>query len=244
MKATQFFVGFGPTLWSRRKGETEYGVKAIPAGGFVKIIGMTTLEELDTEDDDKRAFWRFSAGKRAIVLVAGSTMHFILAIVLVFISLLLVPTATSASVIGAPASCLSTDATKACTAADQASPAKAAGLLAGDKLISVGGKPVTTFDQLRDAIRADKSGAALAVKYERDGAVRSTQIVPVLQTQPKTGGGTEQVPVLGITPAGQPRRPGDGCPQDHHHAGHLHQRHGQLARPLPRPDEDDLQQPP
>jgi membrane-associated protease RseP (regulator of RpoE activity) len=200
MKATQFFVGFGPTLWSRRRGETEYGVKAIPAGGFVKIIGMTTLEELDTEDDDKRAFWRFSAGKRAIVLVAGSTMHFILAIILVFFSLLLVPTATSASVIGAPASCLSTDATKACAATDQASPAKAAGLLAGDKLISVGGKPVSTFDQLRDAIRADKSGAALAVKYQRDGAVRSTQIVPVLQTQPKTGGGTEQVPVLGITP--------------------------------------------
>ncbi len=200
MKATQFFVGFGPTLWSRRKGETEYGVKAIPAGGFVKIIGMTTLEELETEDDDKRAFWRFSAGKRAIVLVAGSTMHFILAVILVFFSLLLVPTATSASVIGAPASCLSTDATKACTGTDQASPAKAAGLLAGDKLISVGGKPVSTFDQLRDAIRADKSGAALAVKYQRDGAVRSTQIVPVLQMQPKTGGGTEQVPVLGITP--------------------------------------------
>lgn len=200
MKATQFFVGFGPTIWSRRKGETEYGVKAIPAGGFVKIIGMTSLEELETEDDDKRAFWRFSAGKRAIVLVAGSTMHFILAIVLVFIALLLVPTATSASVIGAPASCLSSDATKACTAADKASPAKAAGLLAGDKLISVGGKPVSTFDQLRDAIRSDKSGSALAVKYERDGTVRSAEIVPVLQTQPKSGGGTEQVPVLGITP--------------------------------------------
>jgi membrane-associated protease RseP (regulator of RpoE activity) len=200
MKATQFFVGFGPTLWSRQKGETEYGVKAIPAGGFVKIVGMTSLEELETEDDDKRAFWRFPAGKRAVVLVAGSTMHFILAIVLVFISLLLVPTATSASVIGAPASCLSSDATKACTAADTASPAKAAGLLAGDKLVSVGGKPVATFDQLRDAIRSDKTGAALAVKYERDGAVHSTQIVPVLQTQPKTGGGTEKVPVLGITP--------------------------------------------
>jgi membrane-associated protease RseP (regulator of RpoE activity) len=200
MKATQFFVGFGPTIWSRRKGETEYGLKAVPAGGFVKIVGMTPLEELESEDDEKRAFFRFPAFQRAVVLVAGSTMHFILAIVLVFISLLLIPTATSASVIGAPASCLSADATKACTAADQASPAKAAGLQAGDKLISVGGKPVTSFDQLRDAIRADKTATALDVRYQRDGAVRSTQIVPVLQSQPKTGGGTEQVPVLGITP--------------------------------------------
>ena len=205
MKATQFFVGFGPTLWSRRKGETEYGIKAIPAGGFVKIVGMTDLEELETQDDDQRAFWRFPAGKRAIVLVAGSTMHFILAIVLVFVSLLLVPTASSASVISAPATCIVTDATASstatCSSSDASSPAKAAGLQAGDKLVSVGGKPVNTFDQLRDAIRADKSGAALAVQYERDGSLHTAQIVPVLQTQTKTGGGTEQVPVLGISPA-------------------------------------------
>ena len=204
MKATQFFVGFGPTLWSRQRGETEYGIKAIPAGGFVKIVGMTELEELaEGEDDDKRAFWRFPAGKRAIVLVAGSTMHVILAIVLVFVSLLLVPTASSASVIGAPAACVASNAnsTAACTSSDAASPAKAAGLQAGDKLVSVGGKPVSTFNELRDAIRADKGGAALAVQYERDGSVHTAQIVPVLQTQPKSGGGTEQVPVLGISPA-------------------------------------------
>ena len=57
MKATHFFVGFGPTLWSRRRGETEYGVKAIPAGGFVKIVGMTPLEEVEPGDED-RAFWK------------------------------------------------------------------------------------------------------------------------------------------------------------------------------------------
>ena len=55
MKATDFFVGFGPTLWSTRRGETEYGIKAVPAGGFVKIIGMTELEEIDPEDEP-RAF--------------------------------------------------------------------------------------------------------------------------------------------------------------------------------------------
>ena len=81
MKATQFFVGFGPTLWSRQKGETEYGVKAIPAGGFVKIIGMTPLEEVDAEDAP-RAFINKPGWQRFIVLVAGSTMHFIIALVL------------------------------------------------------------------------------------------------------------------------------------------------------------------
>src|ERR1700749_704111 len=118
MKATQFFVGFGPTLWSRTKGETEYGVKAIPAGGFVKIVGMTPLEELDDPDDDKLAFYRFPAGRPAIVLVAGSTMHFLLAIVLVFLALLISPIATSAPVISTPATCLAADATKACASAN------------------------------------------------------------------------------------------------------------------------------
>jgi membrane-associated protease RseP (regulator of RpoE activity) len=199
MKVTQFFVGFGPTVWSRRKGETEYGVKAIPAGGFVKIVGMTPLEELDDPDDEKRAFFRFPAGRKAIVLVAGSTMHFLLAIVLVFLALLISPIATSAPVISAPATCLAADATKDCASATSGSPAQAAGLKAGDRLISVGGKKTTSFAQLRDAIRADKKAAPLAVTYERSGTVHTTTVTPFLQTQPGDNGGTERVPVLGIT---------------------------------------------
>ncbi len=198
MKVTQFFVGFGPTLWSRRKGETEYGVKAIPAGGFVKIVGMTDLEEIATEDD-QRAFFRFPAGKRAIVLVAGSTMHFILAIVLVFIGLLIAPVASSASAISAPATCVSTDSSKACTSG--VSPAKAAGLQDGDTIVRVNGTAVSSFAELRDAIRADKNAEPITVRYERDGSIHTTTVTPVLQTQPKDGGGTEQVPVFGISPA-------------------------------------------
>ncbi len=199
MKASQFFVGFGPTIWSRKRGETEYGVKAIPAGGFVKIVGMTPLEELDDPEDDKRAFYRFPAGRRAIVLVAGSTMHFLLAIVLVFLALLVSPIATSAPVISTPASCLAADATQNCTSADQASPAQAAGLKAGDRLVSVGGRSVNSFTQLRDAIRADKTAAPLVVKYERKGSLHTTTIKPFLQVQPTSSGGTQKVPVLGIT---------------------------------------------
>ena len=106
MKATQFFVGFGPTLWSRRRGETEYGIKAIPAGGFVKIVGMTPLEDIDPADEP-RAFYRQSAGKKAVVLAAGSAMHFLITIVLVFGVTFAVGTIDdTAPVLSAPVQCL------------------------------------------------------------------------------------------------------------------------------------------
>ncbi|MDT7572759.1 MAG: hypothetical protein QOE05_2933, partial [Actinomycetota bacterium] len=69
MKATQFFVGFGPTLWSRRTGETEWGVKAVPAGGFVKIVGMTPLEEVAPEDEP-RVFYKAPVRQKVVVLAA------------------------------------------------------------------------------------------------------------------------------------------------------------------------------
>src|SRR5690348_18325749 len=77
MRATQLFVGFVRTVWSRQKGETEYGVKAIPAGGFVMIVGMTDLEDVDPADEP-RPFRKRSAAERASVLAAGSIMRFVL----------------------------------------------------------------------------------------------------------------------------------------------------------------------
>src|SRR5690349_2269305 len=84
MKASRFFVGFGPTLWSTRRGETEYGIKALPAGGFVKIVGMHSLDDPDDPADEPRAFRRKPGWQRIIVLSAGSFMHFVLAFVLIF----------------------------------------------------------------------------------------------------------------------------------------------------------------
>ncbi len=84
MKVTQFFVGFGQTIWSWTRGETEYGVKALPLGGFVKITGMTALDEVDPADEP-RSFRRQPGWQRIIVLAAGSFMHFALAFVLLFI---------------------------------------------------------------------------------------------------------------------------------------------------------------
>ncbi len=80
MKVTEFFLGFGPRLWSIRRGETEYGVKAIPAGGYVRIIGMSNVDEVDPADEE-RTYRSKPYRHRLGVAVAGSTMHFIIAAV-------------------------------------------------------------------------------------------------------------------------------------------------------------------
>src|ERR1700684_2900966 len=84
MKCTQYFIGFGPTIWSTHRGETEYGVKALPLGGFVKITGMTLIDEVEA-DDEPRSFRRAPGWQRLIVLAAGSFMHFVLAAVIIFV---------------------------------------------------------------------------------------------------------------------------------------------------------------
>src|SRR5918912_3314047 len=81
MKVTKYFAGFGPTLWSFRRGETEYGLKAIPLGGFCKIVGMTPQDDDVAPQDQPRAMWRFPVWKRTVVMSAGSITHFLLAIV-------------------------------------------------------------------------------------------------------------------------------------------------------------------
>src|SRR5215467_8001746 len=86
MKVTRYFVGFGPTLWSFRKGETEYGVKALPLGGFVKIVGMTPQDDDVAPADEPRAMWRQPVWKRTIVMSAGSATHFALGFVLLWIT--------------------------------------------------------------------------------------------------------------------------------------------------------------
>ncbi len=99
MKVTEYFVGFGPRLWSIRRGETEYGVKAIPAGGYVKIPGMTNLEEIDPEDEP-RTYRRKPFHNRIIVASAGSFMHFVIAFLLAWSAILYFGTPSSSAVPG------------------------------------------------------------------------------------------------------------------------------------------------
>jgi membrane-associated protease RseP (regulator of RpoE activity) len=168
MKATQFFVGFGQTIWSRKKGETEYGIKAIPAGGFVKIVGMTELEDVDPADEP-RSFRRKPGWQRVIVLAAGSFMHFVLALFLLFVVAAGVglETASTTTTVGAVETCVPANVTSGCTASDPASPARKAGLRAGDKIISIAGTPVHDWAQMGRAIRSQPTGTPIAVVVER-----------------------------------------------------------------------------
>ena len=84
MKVRRYFVGFGPTVFSWRRGETEYGLKWIPLGGFCDIAGMTALDEV-TPDEAPRAMWRFKTWKRTVVMSAGSVTHFILGFVVLYL---------------------------------------------------------------------------------------------------------------------------------------------------------------
>jgi len=182
MKATQFFVGFGPTVFSRQRGETEYGIKAIPAGGFVKIIGMTSLEEVEPGDED-RAFYRQPARRKVIVLAAGSTMHLIIAVVLVLGATFAIGTVAEKNPSVGALSCVVPTVKDACTPTSPVSPAQQAGLLAGDRVVAIDGSPVPDVTAFQTAVRA-AAGRALTVTVERGGARRDLQVTPVPATRP------------------------------------------------------------
>jgi membrane-associated protease RseP (regulator of RpoE activity) len=170
MKVTQFFVGFGQTLWSTRKGETEYGVKAIPAGGFVKIVGMTDMEDVDPADEP-RSFRRQPGWQRIIVLAAGSFMHFVLAFVLLFAVAVFIGQANpgTSTTVGAIDACVPANLTTACTSSSPASPAKRVGIHAGDKIIAIAGTPVRNWTQMGQVIRRQPPGKPVTVTVERGG---------------------------------------------------------------------------
>jgi RIP metalloprotease RseP len=160
MKVTEFFLGFGPRLWSMTRGETTYGLKAIPLGAYVRIIGMSNLEEVDPADE-ARTYRQASYPRRLAVAVAGSTMHFVQA----FLLLVLVY-----GVIG-----VSTD-TWRIREVTAGSPAAMAGLESGDRLVRVGETPVDDFDALAVAL-VGTNGADTPIVYERDGVERTASAV-------------------------------------------------------------------
>jgi membrane-associated protease RseP (regulator of RpoE activity) len=170
MKATQFFVGFGRTIWSRKKGETEYGVKAIPAGGFVKIVGMTEMEDVDPADEP-RAFRKQPGWQRIIVLAAGSFMHFALAFVLLFVIAVGIglETGSAGTTVGAVESCVPANVNVGCAKGDPKSPATRAGVRVGDKIVSIAGIRVNSWTQMGKAIRAQHTGSAVPVVVDRGG---------------------------------------------------------------------------
>jgi membrane-associated protease RseP (regulator of RpoE activity) len=184
-KVTEFFLGFGAKLWSFQRGETEYGIKAIPAGGYVKIVGMTDLDEIEPGDEE-RALKNKPAGKRLLTLSAGSLTHFLIALVLFFLSPILfgVQKADSSAKIGNVAACMTPDGKiSGCDPATQRSPAAKAGLAAGDVITAVDGKPIANFDQLTRALHSLPSEQPATVAYtDARGVKLTTTVVPVHAT--------------------------------------------------------------
>jgi membrane-associated protease RseP (regulator of RpoE activity) len=174
MKVTRYFVGFGPTIWSTWRGETEYGIKALPLGGFVKIVGMHSLDDPDDPADEARSFRAHPAWQRILVLCAGSAMHFLLALLLVFGLALGVGIANdNVTQLGTISPCVPKNVTQydngTCSPSDQVSPAKAAGLRVGDVITAFDGHPVSTFTQLGDFIRKVPAGTPVTLTVQRDG---------------------------------------------------------------------------
>lgn len=136
MKVTEFFLGFGARIWSIRRGETEFGIKSIPAGGYCKIVGMAPGEEVAPEDQHRR-FLSGTVPQRLIVLGAGSFLHFVLGFILVLILFSGIGTVRALNTVEEVVPCILTQGQSECAPSAPRSPALSAGLLVGDEIISV-----------------------------------------------------------------------------------------------------------
>jgi membrane-associated protease RseP (regulator of RpoE activity) len=172
-KVTEYFVGFGPRLWSRKRGEIEYGVKAIPAGGYVKIAGMNPYESVAPEDLP-RAYGSKPIWQRALVILAGPGSHFLVGAVLSFALFAAYGNLdTDEVVVGDVARTLGADV----------SPAKEAGLQVGDVVVRVGDMPNPTPSTLGRYVTRyaeEHQNEPLAYVVERDGQIIPLRIVPKL----------------------------------------------------------------
>jgi membrane-associated protease RseP (regulator of RpoE activity) len=173
IKVEEFFVGFGPRIWSFRRGETEYGLKAIPAGGYVRIAGMNPFQE-PTPEEFPRTFGAKPVWQRAIVIAAGPATHFVMAIL--FLTFFFIA-------IGAPNPNRPMVETIEPRLNGQVSPAAEAGLRSGDEVVAVDGVPVHSPDTF---IRYTRShvGRPIRLTVRRDGRTITLTVTPVLARVP------------------------------------------------------------
>ncbi|MFG2967576.1 MULTISPECIES: M50 family metallopeptidase [unclassified Streptomyces] len=195
IRVPQYMVGFGPTIWSRRKGDTEYGIKAIPAGGYIRMIGMfppgadgrvtarstspwrsmiedarsAAFEELQP-GDESRLFYTRAPWKRVIVMFAGPFMNLVLAVALFLTVLMGFGISQQTTTVSSVSQCVIAQSQNrdTCKKTDAAAPAAAAGLKAGDKILSFDGVRTTSWNQLSDLIRATP-GKDVAIVVDRKG---------------------------------------------------------------------------
>lgn len=160
MKATQFFFGFGPKIWSMQRGETEYGFKWIPLGGYVRIVGMNPMEEVAPGDIGRtyreKKFW-----EKSVVVLAGVGMNFLIAFVMFYGIFLVV------GVPGGP--------TLEVGLVVEESPAEQAGLQEGDVIVAIGSHVVTEWDEFTTAIQSEGPGPT-SVTVDRDGELITLEV--------------------------------------------------------------------
>ncbi len=201
VRVSQYMIGFGPTLFSRRRGETEYGLKAIPLGGYISMAGMyaptkaggrgrtsttslfDTVVQDDTEEDDLegRAYFQLPVWKRVVIMLGGPVMNLLIAIVLYAVVLCGFGVPQTTTTIGSVSECVlpATSMVQECTGADPAAPGKVAGLLPGDRILSMNGTAIDTWDQATEIIRAS-AGEPIDTVVEREGAEVSLTATPLL----------------------------------------------------------------
>jgi membrane-associated protease RseP (regulator of RpoE activity) len=179
MKVTEFFVGFGQKIWSTQRGETEFGVKAIPAGGYCRIAGMTPREELSEADAD-RAFVKAGVTQRLIVLGAGSFLHFVIGFVLLLALFSAIGVTSLTNQVERVSDCIPQTATEVCSSKSTPSPAKNAGILAGDQIISINGVEYTEWAQAVRVIRSS-AGKQLDITVNRNGGLIDILVTPAFR---------------------------------------------------------------
>lgn len=163
MKVTQFFMGFGPRLWSTKRNDVEYGFRAIPLGAFVRIIGMNNLDEVDPEDEP-RAYRSKPYPQRMLVITAGSLMHLVIAVTLLFSVYLVWGRQEETGVV------------RVVAPPAVGSPATVVGLQEGDVIVAFDGVAMTERDQFINAIQSHEPGDVVVIDIERDGVPSTVEI--------------------------------------------------------------------
>ncbi|GGF25360.1 M50 family metallopeptidase [Subtercola lobariae] len=206
VKVTQYMIGFGPTIFSRRRGETQYGVKAFPLGGYISMVGMfppakpggklrrtstgffnnlvQDARKASTDsvgDDDSRAFYKLPVYKRVIIMLGGPTMNLLLGIFFFAIVLCGFGIAGPSTTVGSVSSCVlpASSTSQTCATTDPVSPGAAAGILPGDRLVSINGTAVTSWDDSTNIIR-QSAGVPLTVVVDRNGTDTTLTVTPLL----------------------------------------------------------------
>jgi membrane-associated protease RseP (regulator of RpoE activity) len=230
VKVTHYFVGFGRTVWSLKRGDTEYGVKAFPLGGFIKMIGMLPPEKRDadgriktprsfvgrfiadaraaeyeniTPADDGRLFYKLPWWKKVIVMAGGPMMNVFLAVMIFGAVFLLIGIAKPTTTVSSVSRCVlpATQQVSHCKPGATPSPANAAGVKPGDTIVSIDGTQISTWDQFSDIIRRS-TGKPLAVVVDRHGRQVHLTATPTSNTLESLGNPANTVTggFLGVSP--------------------------------------------